>query len=164
VQIPQVEVKRLDQATDFGSACENKYVADNSCARLNNSSSEKYARGSRSFIRVIKSRASCSISAILILNGTFRTVLLPSRAAETVRLLLFERLTSTLGGKFIALGMNLTLEVETIFYPQTHSSKPALQSLNLIYNNFLPTGLSPSYVPFYPQIEQLIHNFINKHV
>jgi hypothetical protein len=101
---------------------------------------------------------------MLILWGTFNTVLLPSREAETVLLRLFDRLTSTLGGKFIALGMNLTLGVQTIFYPQTLSSKPALQSLYLFYNNFFPTSLSPSYEPIYPQIEQLIHNFINSHV
>ena len=115
-------------------------------------------------MRVIRSRAICSISAMLILWGTFNTVLLPSREAETVLLRLFDRLTSTLGGKFMALGMNLTLGVQTIFYPQTLSSKPALQSLYLFYNNFFPTSLSPSYEPIYPQIEQLIHNFINSHV
>jgi len=115
-------------------------------------------------MRVIKSRASCSISEILIRNGTFNTVLFPSRAAETVLLRLFDRLTSTLGGKFIALGMNLTLGAKTIFYPQTLSSKPAVQSPDSSKNFLLPTSLSPGYVPFYPQSEQLIHSIINRHV
>jgi len=67
VQIPQVELRRVDQVTDFASAFENKYFAESSLLLSNNSESERLALGSFLSILLIKSFANSSMSFKLIL-------------------------------------------------------------------------------------------------